>query len=56
VAEAVGDGCLRVRLANGHAIDVEAPGRNPRPMFPGERGFATLAPGPTARWRFVASR
>ncbi len=51
VVEAAGDGRLRVRFLNGHVLDVKAASR----IVPGERGLATLAPDPTARWRFVAS-
>jgi hypothetical protein len=54
VVGAVGDGRLRVRLYNGHVLDVEAAARPGTPAFPGEQGLAALAPGPTARWRFIA--
>ncbi len=51
--EAVGDDRLRVRFANGHSLEVQAP--HGTPSLPGDRGLAALASSPTGGWRFIGA-
>ena len=53
VVKAVGNGRLRVRFANGHDLDVQAPSG---PLtLPGDLGLAALATSPTGGWRFIVA-
>ncbi len=53
VVEAVGDDRLRVRFANGHALEVQAPLGTLH--VPGDLGLAALAASPSGGWRFIAA-
>jgi len=53
VVEAVGNDRLRVRLENGHFLNVQAPAAGIDRGHPGARGLAELSPDGREGWRFV---